>query len=131
MSFNRKYYLLLFVLSLIWIFLGRKYYSNFTPLIFFVFGLPIYSYLYFTNLTEFSNQLKKKEPELFSKVAIHYGYFKNEVIDLFNLFDVQFYEKLKNDDLKDGFKKLRSSFNYLILSFISFSIIGLLTIYIQ
>lgn len=131
MDFNKKYYVLLFILSLIWVFLGQKCYNNFSPFIFFIFGLPVFSYLYFKSLNKFSNLLKDKEPELFDKTAIHYGYFKNEVINIFSLFDKQFFDKLKDNDLINNYKKLRSSFNYLILSFISFVIISVLTVYIR
>lgn len=127
----QNYYLLLLIISIAWIFLGKQFYNNFAPLLFFIFGFPIFGFLYFTNLSNFSVLLKNKKPELFKKVAIDYGYFKDEMINGINLFNSSEFYELDDEDLKRSYKKLKSSLNYLILSFGSFALIGILTIYIK
>ncbi len=127
----RNYYLSLLIISIIWIFLGKEFYNNFAPIIFFIFGFPIFGFLYFSNLSNFSILLKSKEPEFFKNVALHYGYFKDEMINGINLFNSVEFSKIEDEDLKRSYKKLKSSLNYLILSFFSFALIGVLTIYIK
>jgi hypothetical protein len=126
----RNYYLSLLLISIIWIFLGKQFYNNFAPIVFFIFGLPIFGFIYFSNLFKFSDLLKSKEPELFKRNAIHYGYFKDELINGSVFYSLEF-NKLTDEDLICSYKKMKSSLNYMIASFISFGIIGILTVYIK
>lgn len=126
----RNYYLSLLLISIIWIFLGKQFYNNFAPIVFFIFGLPIFGFIYFSNLFKFSDLLKTKEPELFKRNAIHYGYFKDELINGSVFYSLEF-NKLTDEELISSYKKMKSSLNYMIASFISFGIIGILTVYIK
>lgn len=123
------YFLSLFLISILWILIGNKFYNNYAPFIFFIFGLPVFISLYASNLRLFSKALKERDIELFKKNALHYGYFKDELINSLNLLDASFEDQLSEDDLKQKYKVLKTSFNYLILCFISIVIIGILTVY--
>ena len=127
----RKYYLTILIASLIWIFLGKSYYNNFAPLLFFTLGFPVFMYLYFSNLSSFSKKLKDRNPKLFHTNAVHYGYFKGEMIHGMNLFNSPEFDTLDDDDLKSSYLNSKSSLYYILISFISFLIIAIMTIYIQ
>lgn len=131
-KFNpRKYYLTLLILSIIWVTLGPEYYNNYSPFIFFIFGVPIFGYFSFSNVISFSSQLKIKEPELFRINKIDYGYFKNERINGMNLFNNPDFEKLTDNELVYSFRNSKSCYNYMILSFFSIIIIAIMSIYIK
>lgn len=123
------YFLSLFIISIVWILLGNKFYNNYAPFIFIIFGIPVFISSLATNLRMFSKSLKEKDIELFKKNAVHYGYFKDELINTLNLLDASFKEQLSDDDLKQKYRTLKSSFNYLVFSFISIVIIGISTVY--
>ncbi|WP_268846551.1 hypothetical protein [Flavobacterium aestivum] len=131
-KFNpRKYYLTLLILSIIWVTLGPNYYNNYSPFIFFIFGVPIFGYHSFSSVTSFSSQLKVKEPELFRINKIDYGNSKDEMINGMNLFNNPDFEKLTDKELVYSFRNSKSCYNYTILSFFSIIIIAIMSIYIK
>jgi hypothetical protein len=131
-KFNpRKYYLTLLILSIVWVALGPEYYNNYSPFIFFIFGAPIFGYLSFSSVISFSSQLKVKEPELFRRNKIDYGYFKDEMINGMNLFNNPDFENLTDEELVNNFRNTKSCYNYMVLSFFSIVIIAIMTIYIK
>jgi hypothetical protein len=129
-KFNpKKYYLTLLILSLVWVTLGPEYYNNYSPFIFFIFGVPIFGYLSLSSVIAFSSQLKVKEPELFRINKNDYGYFKSETINGMNLFNNPDFEKLTDKELVYSFRNSKSYYNYMVLSFFSIIIIALMSIY--
>ena len=125
------YYLTLLVLSLFWVLLGKQFHNNFAPFIFFIFGFPVFGFLYFSNLSKFSSLLKNKEPELFKRNKVEFGYFKDELVSGITLFNSTDFNNLIDTDLKSSFKILKSNLNYMLFSFVSFGIISILTIFIK
>jgi len=126
-----KYYLILLTISIIWIFLGRQFYNNFAPLVFFILGLPVFGYLYFSSLNSFSSLLKIKNQELFKKYRINYGFFQNELISQIDLYNNPDFDTLTDKELNHLIHNIKNSFKYMLLSFFSFATIAVMTIYIK
>lgn len=82
-------------------------------------------------MSKFSTLLKNREPELFKRNAIHFGYFKDEMINGINLFNSTEFSSINDQEVKNSYDKTKSSLNYLLVSFLSFGIIGILTVYIN
>jgi hypothetical protein len=119
------------MISIAWVFLGKQFYNNFTPFIFFVFGFPVFGYLYFSNLSRFSDLLKKSEPELFKKYALNYGYFKDDLIRQMDLYNNPDFDNLTDEELNQFIRTIKNAFKYMVLSFFSFAIVAIMTIYIK
>lgn len=127
----RNYYLLLMLITIIWLCLGENYHSNFATLVLYFLGFPVYVFLYFKNLGAFSDKLKLRDPILFKKNCIQIGFFKDEMIHAMNLFNNPDFEKLTDEELKRYYKLTRSAVKYIALIFLSFPILTIFLILIK
>lgn len=132
MELNHKnYYFTLVIITLVWIFLGKEYYSNYAPIVLCFFGFPVYVFLYFKHLGAFSDKLRTRDFNLFKKYCAHAGYFKDEMIHSFNLFNNSDFEKLTDQELLEHYRLAKSSVKYALLIFVTFPAITILLIMIQ
>jgi hypothetical protein len=127
---HKYYYLFLLAVNLTWMFLGRDYYNNYSPFVWFVNG-PVFAISHFNNLAAFSSLLNVKEPLLYKKYEVYFGYFKNDMITTMSLFGNRDFQQLKDDELIHKYILAKRSYNYLLLCFISFGISGIATIFVK
>lgn len=99
----------------------RNYVSiSFVPF-FIYFGLK---QLELTN--DFSYSIKKYYPEIFQKVKMNYGYYKDEWIHSYEINDANFINI--EGESKKNYSSLKQNFIFLILTFISFGVSSVLIV---
>lgn len=128
---HANYYLVLLTITLVWIFLGKEYYCNYAPIIVFLFGFPVYVFLFFKHIGAFSNQLKIRDSVLFKKYCVQVGYFKDDMIHGLNLFNNSDFEKLTDQELLEQYRLAKSSIKYVLLIFATLPAITVLLILMQ
>lgn len=121
----KQYFLILLVISILWSILGYGNSKNFSPLIIGFLGFPIFFILFYKNLINFSNELKTREPELFKKNEIHYGYSKGQIINAINLFNNNEFDQFEDSELKNKYILTRTAFKYCLFSFFAIPLIAI------
>lgn len=93
------YIIILCFVSICLILLTPNGIRNYIPIIFgmgsfLIFGINATGYWY-----KFSSELKEKEPEIFKRNEVHYGYNKGNLILITNIFDDDEFKKIKDEKL--------------------------------
>lgn len=128
---HRNYYLILLGITLTWTFFGKEYYNNYSPIVLFLFGFPVYVFLYFKHISVFSAQLRVRDFNLFKKYCVQVGYFKDDMIHSLNLFNNSDFEKLTDKELFEHYRLAKCSLKYILFIFTTFVTISVLLILIQ
>ena len=103
--------------------------DNYGPLFFMLASYPIFVFLFYKYLFQFSNHLKIKEPTLFSGFASGYGSHNGKVVSVLSLFNNSHFKNIKSNILREEYKLVLRTFMFLTLSFFLTIPITMLTIW--
>lgn len=113
------YFVFLFVISLLWSIFVLNSYRGYGLLVIPVLGFPYFVFNYFTKLSSLSLILKKEYPDIFRKIAMHYGFHKDELINATLLFGNDDFKSIQNKEILELLHQSKLSIKLCFLSIIS------------
>lgn len=91
--------------------------NNYGPVFFMLVSYPVFVFLFYKYLFQFSNHLKNEEPTIFSGYASRYGSHNGKVVTIMSLFNNSHFKNIKLLALKEEYNLVLRAFTLLTLSF--------------
>lgn len=95
----------------------------------FPFLFILYFFFYYSNLMDFSDKIRIDYPEFFKKHKQAFGYFKDELINPFNLINNNDFKSIEDTEIQNLLQSC-FCFKLSVLSFIAFPVFVILFNYI-
>jgi hypothetical protein len=115
----KKYFSFLFLVSFLWLLFGLNEYSGFGMLVLPLLGFPYFVFIYFNKISELSSILKREYPEIFNINKMHYGYYKDELINATLLFGTEDFKNVQDKEVLELVRQTKLSIILALFSIVS------------